>query len=177
MDNIATLECRRTFLLDGLPASLTAADPHLQILDRYFSETRLRLRRERHPITRTRTHRLQQIRFNEDSGCRSVCEIRLNDAEFALLDALGGREVRKNRYSHRANGLSCSVDVYLGDLSGLVMAIVSFEAVDEARSFDPPPSAFGPEITLDHALRDDELARLSRGEIALLIRQAKEAGG
>jgi CYTH domain-containing protein len=60
------------------------------------------------------------------------------------VEALGisdANEIRKNRYHLEFEGRKWSVDMFLGDLFGLVLGEVSFETDDELESFPKPPFA------------------------------------
>jgi CYTH domain-containing protein len=50
-------------------------------------------------------------------------------------------EIRKNRYPFEFDGRKFSVDMFLGDLFGLVLAEVSFETDEELDNFSTPAFA------------------------------------
>ena len=150
MDKTAGTELRRSFLLEGLPEPLTRASSHLQILDNYIENTRLRVRSIRDPYSGSWTYVLQQ-RFTTNEADRSIsklAEIYLNEAEHSIFERFGGREIRKNRYFHEFDRVSFLFDVYLGDLWGMITARVNFESVGEMETFEAPPFAVF-EITND----------------------------
>ena len=69
-----------------------------------------------------------------------------------------GRRVRKRRHVVALPGeLSAEVDVYQGDLEGLVTAEVEFESTDAAREFDAP-AWMGHEVTGDERYANQRLA-------------------
>ena len=55
-------------------------------------------------------------------------------------------EIRKNRYPCDFEGRKFSVDMFLGDLFGLVLAETSFETDEELDNFPKPPFAIA-EVT------------------------------
>lgn len=150
MDKTSRIELRRVFLLPNLPEPLTRASYHLQIFDNYIENTRLRLRSVRVPKTKEWTWILQQIASLEDSSKREVAEIFLNEAEHAAFEIFEGREVRKNervetneirknRYFYDFDGAEIEIDVFLGELWGLITAQIYFKSVEEMKSFNAPP--------------------------------------
>ena len=47
-------------------------------------------------------------------------------------------EIRKNRYFHDFHGVEIEIDVFLGELWGLIIAQIYFENAEELNSFEPP---------------------------------------
>jgi CYTH domain-containing protein len=139
----ARIERERRYLLQDLPQGLTRADPHLQITDNYITGTRLRLRKVRDPRTNKWTVKLTQ-KFAPDPENFSrtiITNIYLNALEAETLAVFEANEIRKNRYPFEFAGRKFSVDMFLGDLFGLVLAEVSFESDEELESFPKPPFA------------------------------------
>lgn len=136
----ARVERERRYVLLDLPEGLTRADPHLQITDNYITGTRLRIRKVREPRTNKWTVKFTQ-KFAPDPDDLSrtiITNIYLNALEaetFAMFDA---NEIRKNRYSFAFEGRQFSIDMFLGDLFGLVLAETSFETDEELVSFMKP---------------------------------------
>ncbi len=136
-------ERERRYLLQDLPEGLTRPDPHVQITDNYITGTRLRLRKVREPRTNKWTAKLTQ-KFAPDPKDFSrtiITNIYLNALEVETLGISDANEIRKNRYPFEFEGRKWSVDMFLGDLFGLVMAEVSFETDEELDSFPTPPFA------------------------------------
>ena len=70
-----------------------------------------------------------------------------------------GRRVEKRRYVVPApGGLAIEVDVYAGQLAGLVVAEVEFADEQQADAFEPP-AWFGAEVTDDPRYKNQTLAR------------------
>ena len=139
----AHVERERRYLLQDLPEGLTRPDPHVQITDNYITGTRLRLRKVREPRTNKWTVKLTQ-KFAPDPRDFSrtiVTNIYLNALEVETLGISDANEIRKNRYLFEFEGRKWSVDMFLGDLFGLVLAEVSFETDEELDSFPKPPFA------------------------------------
>jgi CYTH domain-containing protein len=139
----ARVERERRYLLQDLPEGLTRADRHLQITDNYITGTRLRIRKVRDPQTNKWTVKFTQ-KFAPDPLDFSrtiITNIYLNALEAETLGVFDANEIRKNRYPFEFEGRKFSVDMFLGDLFGLVMAEVSFETDEELISFPKPEFA------------------------------------
>jgi adenylate cyclase len=87
-------------------------------------------------------------------------EFPIDDAMFERLWPLTeGRRVEKVRHLLPAEppGLVIEVDVYDGDLAGLVVAEVEFASEDDARAF-APPVWLGEDVTGDGRFKNQRLA-------------------
>ena len=140
----ARVERERRYLLRDLPGGLSRADPHLQITDNYLTGTRLRIRKVREPRTNRWTVKFTQ-KFAPDPNDLSrtiITNTYLNALEAEVLSQVfNSNEIRKNRYPFEFEGRKFSVDMFLGDLFGLVLAETSFESDEELDSFSKPPFA------------------------------------
>jgi CYTH domain-containing protein len=162
----ARVERERRYLLQDLPEGLTRADPHLQITDNYISGTRLRIRKVRDPRSNKWTVKFTQ-KFAPDPADFShtiITNIYLNALEAETLAMFDANEIRKNRYSFEFEGHRFSVDMFLGDLFGLVLAEVSFETDDELERFAPPSFAIA-EVTNNKLFTGGELCQLTFSDI------------
>jgi CYTH domain-containing protein len=139
----ALVERERRYLLQDLPEGLTRASSHVQITDNYVTGTRLRLRKVRNPQTNKWTVKLTQ-KFAPDSNDSSrtvITNIYLNALEAEVFAMFQENEIRKNRYPFEYEGRKFSVDMFLGDLFGLVLAEVSFATDEELNNYPMPPFA------------------------------------
>ena len=85
---------------------------------------------------------------------RGEYEIEITEDQFAALwPATEGRRVVKRR--HRLGGIE--VDVFGGELEGLIVAEVEFPAVQDARAYTAP-DWFGADVTEDSAYKNRALA-------------------
>ncbi len=135
MDKTYTTQFRRVFLLQNLPEPLTRASRHLQIFDNYIENTRLRLRSVRVPETKKWTYIFEQ-RFpvdEKDLTVWRVSQIFLNEMEHQAFEQFEGREIktneniatneiRKNRYFYLIEDREIEIDLFLGELWGLILA-------------------------------------------------------
>ena len=139
----ARIERERRYLLQDLPGDLTRASEHVQITDNYLTGTRLRLRKVRDPKTNKWTVKFtQKFAPNPEDLSRTVItNTYLNATEYEVLSVFEANEIRKNRYRFEFDGRKFSVDMFLGDLFGLVLAEVSFLTDEELDRFPQPPFA------------------------------------
>ena len=173
----ARLERERKFLLDRLPGDMTPAAPHVQITDNYLTGTRLRLRKIRDPQTNKWTLKFTQkfapappdLSRPQDLSRTMITNVYLNAHEYNMLAVFEANEIRKNRYPFEHHGRHYGIDVFLGDLMGLILAEISFETDDELKKFPPPPFAVA-EVTNAELFTGAKLAELTfediRNEIA-----------
>lgn len=148
LEKHARVERERRFLLRELPPGLSLTDRHLQIFDNYMTGTRLRLRKVRVPATREWTWMLTQ-KFAPpvapgappDYSRTLITDIYLSQYEYEVFSVFEGNELRKNRYAYEHEGRAYSIDVFLGDLRGLILAATVFATGDEMRLLAPPPFA------------------------------------
>jgi len=169
----AQFERERRYLLQALPDGLTRASPHLQITDNYITGTRLRLRKVRDPKTNKWIVKFtQKFAPNpEDLSRTLITNIYLNAREAETLAIFEANEIRKNRYPYVWEGRKLSIDMFLGDLFGLVLAEISFETDEELASFPPPPFAIA-DVTNDEVFSGGRLCHLTFEDIRNEIRRS-----
>ena len=129
----ARYELERRFLVERLPPGTERS--HL-IVDRYIVGTRLRLR---YDDGRVPPHKLSQKEAPAppDFAVTTITTIYLSPDEYEVLAVLPARELRKRRH-HLG---SYSIDVFEGELEGLVLAEITFPSEEEMREHPPPPFA------------------------------------
>ena len=170
----ARVERERRYLLKDLPDGLTRADPHLQITDNYITGTRLRLRKVRDPRTNKWTVKFTQ-KFAPDPDDLSrtiITNTYLNPLEAETLSVFASNEIRKNRYYFDFDGRRFSVDMFLGDLFGLVLAEVGFDTDEELDNFKKPPFVLA-EVTHDPLFTGGRLCELTFPEVRKAILRSR----
>jgi CYTH domain-containing protein len=162
----ARAERERRYLLPDLPEGLTRADHHLQITDNYLTGTRLRIRKVRDPRTNKWVVKFtQKFAANPDDLSRTVItNTYLNAIEAETLAIFSANEIRKNRYPFEFGGRKFSVDMFLGDLFGLVLAEVSFENDEELDNFPKPLFALA-EVTNNEIFSGGRLSELTFADV------------
>jgi len=168
----AQVERERRYLLQDLPEGLVRADAHKQITDNYITGTRLRIRKVREPRTNKWVVKFTQ-KFSpdpEDLSRTIITNVYLNAHEAEMLSVFEANEIRKNRYPFEFEGRKFCVDMFLGDLFGLVLAEVSFETDEELDSFPKPAFALA-DVTNNPLFTGGRLAELTFEDVREEIRK------
>jgi CYTH domain-containing protein len=162
----ARVERERRYLLADLPEGLTRAEHHLQITDNYITGTRLRIRKVRDPQTNKWIVKFTQ-KFapeQEDLSRTVITNLYLNATEAEMLSIFEANEIRKNRYYFDFEGRRFSIDMFLGDLFGLVLAEVSFETDADLDSFPKPAFAIA-DVTNNVVFSGGRLSELTFADV------------
>jgi adenylate cyclase len=145
------MEVERKFLVSGFP-DLDGTDAD-EIEQGYLAigsdgEVRLRRKGERLLLTAKRGAGLS----------RQEAEVEIDRASFDELWSLtDGRRLKKRRHVVPYGELEIELDVYAGDLEGLIVAEIEFVSEEDAKDFDPP-DWLGEEVTGDHRYLNETLA-------------------
>jgi CYTH domain-containing protein len=174
----ARVERERRFLLRELPPGLKLSDAHAQITDNYITGTRLRLRKVRVPATNEWTLKLTQKHAPQppDFSRTLITNLYLNEREYETLSVFEANELRKNRYPYEHEGRKYSVDVFLGDLRGLILAETDFDTDEEMDSFALPPFA-ARDVTREEMFTGARLVSLTADEIREALSRRRESAG
>jgi CYTH domain-containing protein len=159
-------ERERRYLLADLPEGLSRADLHLQITDNYITGTRLRIRKVRDPRTSKWVVKFTQ-KFAPAKGDLShtiITNIYLNAIEAETLAMFDANEIRKNRYRFEFAGREFAIDMFIGDLFGLVLAEISFDSDEDLDNFSIPSFALA-EVTNDEIFTGGSLCHLSYADL------------
>ena len=162
----ARIERERRYLLQDLPEGLTRADHHLQITDNYITGTRLRIRKVRDPRTNKWVVKFTQ-KFAPDPKDFSrtiITNTYLNAFEADTLAVFEANEIRKNRYYFEFEGRQFAIDMFLGELLGLVLAEISFETDEDLEGYPPPPFAVA-EVTNIEMFTGGSLSQITIADI------------
>ncbi|MEK7650500.1 MAG: hypothetical protein AAB364_01355 [Patescibacteria group bacterium] len=130
-------ELELTYLAKTLPSDLEKAEKK-EMLDIYIPASsdhptlRIRKNGDKHEITK------KQPIVDGDASRQLETTIKLTPAEFADLSQLPGKRVQKTRYLFQENNVNYEIDVFGGDLTGLVLVDVEFPTVEAKSAFSPP---------------------------------------
>ena len=163
----ALIERERRYLLQDLPQGMTRADHHLQITDNYMTGSRLRMRKVRDPKTNKWVAKLtQKFALADGDFARTIITNTYLDAVEAetLSTLFNSNEIRKNRYYLDYEGKKFSIDMFLGELFGLVLAEVAFETDEELESFTKPSFALA-DVTDNELFTGGRLSQLTFAEV------------
>ena len=194
----ARQEWERRFLLKRLPPDARIVRVR-RILDHYIDGTNLRLRRQaddfqtgqpqtddphntqsaaksrmaESKVAKPRTmFKLTQKLRSEGTGALqgTITSFYLSEAEFSVLAKLPAQTLQKTRYSVPPFG----IDLFEGELQGLVLAEAEFSSAEEAARLPLPPQIAGEflrEVTNDLRFTGGELVRTSRLELRRLLEE------
>lgn len=148
-------EIERKFHLDRVPDQVEGRGPGHTVAQGYLAlhgdgtEVRIRRRGDRCTVTVKSGGGLSRLEVELDVDAERFC---------SLWPLTKGRRIRKRRSTvPLGNGLLAELDVYEGELEGLVLAEVEFETVADSVSFQPPPW-LGREVTGDPDYLNQSLA-------------------
>ena len=146
-------EIERKFLVNELPPDLENY-PHNEIMQGYLIitdndiEVRIRKKGEKFYETVKAGSGLVRKESQKDIPEQAFWD------HWPLTE---GKRVQKIRYDINHAGKLIELDIYSGDLEGLIVAEVEFESEEESVSFDPP-TWFGEEVTRDERYKNKNLA-------------------
>ena len=161
----ARIEEERRFLLESIPENLSAVESFNRVIDFYIPGTRLRLRRIESSSGEALVFKLGQKYETPDQKSHQIImtNIYLNEAEYQALAVLGGSTLTKRRYPNHYDGHYYSLDVFEGNLDGLVMAEIESQPGVDITSL-PVPEFATREVTDDPLFTGGELAELSKDQ-------------
>lgn len=146
-------EIERKFLVSTLPENLEQY-PHKEIIQGYLAitedGTEVRLRQKGKKYFQTVKSGKGKTRFES--------EIELTEEQFnALWEATQGKRVEKTRYEIPHENGVIELDVYRGDLKGLLSAEMEFSNEDASNNF-VAPEWMSEEVTDDKGYKNQNLA-------------------
>jgi len=147
----AVVERERRYRLSRLPDGVSSSK---EILDRYVTGTRLRLREVRDSdgtVTRKLGHKVRLTDGPAEVACTNFY---LDDDEWALLAALPARLLRKRRHTIQRDGLLVAVDEHK---DGTLIAEI--DDGDEPSDFVPEWLDVVDDVTADEAWAGARLAQ------------------
>jgi len=99
-----------------------------------------------------------------------ITNMYLNVLEAETLSVFEANEIRKNRYPFVFEGRTFAIDLYLGELFGLVMAETSFATDEQLDSFPRPNFALA-DVTNNPTFTGGELCRLTFEDIRNVVKR------
>ncbi|MFH1787487.1 MAG: HD domain-containing protein, partial [archaeon] len=130
------IEIEKTYLVKELPEGLGDCK-FIEIIDIYIPKE------SRHPVLRVRKNSnkfeiTKKEPVEEDVSHQEEQTIILTEKEFNSLMSLDGKKVHKIRYLYDYHGRLAEIDVFQGDLKGLVLADFEFDSIEEKDKFEMP---------------------------------------
>jgi CYTH domain-containing protein len=156
----AKIERERRFLLHQFPHN-APVERIRRITDRYIDGTNLRLRKMTEDNVPA-SYKLTQKIPARDTGAQQglIVTMYLTEAEFRVLDQLPAYTLSKTRHSIPPFG----IDVFDGELAGLIIAEAEFDSAAAAEALIIP-SFISQEVSGDDRFTGGHLARASRQDI------------
>jgi CYTH domain-containing protein len=131
---------------------------------KYLRDSRLRLRILTDSDTGRRVMKLNKKLESASPYFRTISRILLSPSEYQLLDRLEGDRMKKIRYYHTYRGRVFSIDVFEGELDGLILCETEADELEDLMSAEPPPYATH-EVTDDPFLEGGNLSRTTRPDL------------
>lgn len=156
-------ELELTYLAKELPPDL-ATKPSKMLVDVYYPSA------DPHPLLRIRQKGdsyeiTKKVMANgTDSSHMLEHTISLSPEEFAALTAAPGKRVAKRRYDFEYQGRKAEIDVFDGDLEGLVVVDFEFTDRDNQLSFQMPDFCLA-DVTQEAFIAGGKLAGKSYADI------------
>lgn len=129
--------------------------------DKYLRDSRLRLRILTDSDAGRRLIKLTKKFESQSPYFQTLSRILLSPSEYELLNGLEGDRLKKVRYYHNCRGRVFSIDVFKGELDGLVLCETEADALEELMSAEPP-SYVKHEVTEDPFFTGGNLCRTTR---------------
>ena len=163
----ARVERERRFLLDGFPTKADVVRIR-RITDHYIDGTSLRLRKQTEDDGRT-VFKLTQKIPEPGPGAQQgfITNMYIDENEFRVLAQLSARQLTKTRHSVPPFG----IDVFEGELEGLVLAEIEFASTLDTDVLTIP-SFVVREVSTDNRFTGGRLARSSPQEIRAWLRES-----
>ncbi len=161
---IDSIEQELTYLAASFPEGIESATP-TRLKDVYIPDTdgvhpqlRLRQKGDKYEITK-------KVPLKEgDASAHTELTIPLKEDEFLALEKSSSKIVEKDRYVIDIDGHPAEIDVFVGDLDGLVL--IDFEFNDEAAKNNfTPPSVCLVDVTQEKFIAGGLLAGKSYSDI------------
>ena len=131
------IEREKTFLAKYIPQEVLSCDSK-DIVDIYIpknqTHSHLRIRKSGEEYEITKKVQVEK----DDASTQKEHTIPLTKEEYDVFSGLPGKRVEKRRYYYLHNGKTVEFDIFLGDLSGLVLVDVEFGSNEEKAQFIMP---------------------------------------
>lgn len=156
-------EIETTYLAHSLPAAIKGLEGRT-IIDTYFpanvAHPHLRIRQKGSSYTLTKKTQVTP----GDASTQTEENIDLTKEEFEALNAGNGKTVAKIRYEMPIGEYTAEIDVFTGDLEGLVLIDVEFPST-EARDAFVKPDFCGQDVTQEDFIAGGMLAGKTLADI------------
>jgi CYTH domain-containing protein len=159
------IEYERRFLVSPQGDWRSAVEPYSKTFeDLYLRPGRLRLRILTDSDTGRRLLKLNKKFASDSPYFQKISRILLSPEEHELFAALPGDRLQKTRHYHLHQGRVFSIDVFAGELEGLVLGEAEADGLEDLLSIQPLAYA-SHEVTEDLFFTGGNLCRTSRADL------------
>jgi len=159
------VEYERRFLVGPQADWRNGAEPYSKVFeDKYIQGTRLRLRVLTDTDTGRRVIKLNKKAESPSPYFQTISRILLSPDEHRLFDGLAGDRLKKERYYYPHQGRVFSVDVFEGELEGLILCETEAEEIEDLMAAQFPAFTTH-EVTEDSFFTGGNLCRTTRAEL------------
>lgn len=159
------VEYERRFLVSPQGDWKSAVESYSKTFeDKYLRNSRLRLRILTDSDTGRRVLKLNQKLESASPYFRTISRILLSPTEYELLDGLDGDRLSKTRFYQNYRGRVFSIDVFDGELAGLILCETEADGLEDLMLVEPPPYA-NREVTADAFFEGGNLCRATPAEL------------
>ena len=163
------LEYERRFLVSSGSPWRDVVEPYSKTFqDTYIRHSHLRLRIMLDSYTGREFIKLTKKLESASAYVQMSGSIPLSPMEYEFLSGLDGERISKVRHYHVHRGHVFSIDVFQGNLAGLVLCEVEAGGIEELMRIDLPDYA-AVEVTEDPYFTGGNLCRTSREELTLRL--------
>ncbi len=165
-----SVEFERTFLAKEIPGELRSSLPE-RMVDVYFPDDLNNDAGFIHPVLRVRrrgqSYEITKKTIVKGTDSSEMLEqtIPLDSAEFGSLITGHSRLVEKDRYKVYIGGMKAEVDIFSGELEGLVLIDFEFPSREVMEAFAPPAVCLA-EVTQEVFVAGGHLAGRAYADIA-----------
>jgi CYTH domain-containing protein len=159
------VEYERRFLVARGSGWEKSVKPYSKIFeDIYLSNTRMRLRVLTDSDSDRRIIKLTKKALSDSPYFRTISRILLTQNEYDILNRLDGRVIKKVRHYCGYQNRVFSIDVFQGELDGLILSEVESDNLEDLMSIERPAFA-AIEVTEDPFFDGGNLSTVSRRDL------------
>jgi CYTH domain-containing protein len=136
--------------------------------DKYLTDTRLRLRILTDSDSDRRIIKLTKKEASDSPYFRTISRILLSRDENDILSQLDGQLIKKVRHYYDHRGRIFSIDVFEGELTGLILSEVESDDLEDLMSIEPP-AFVTKEVTEDPFFDGGNLSKISQQELLVKL--------
>ena len=167
--NYTKVEYERRFLVLPDTKWKHNIEPYSKMLeDKYLKDSKLRLRLIRDSETGQQVIKLNKKYDSNSPYFQTISRILLSPNEYELFDSIEGFWLKKTRYYHCYLDHKFSIDVFEGELDGLILCEVEANNLNELMTIQPP-DYIKDEVTQDRFFTGGNLCSITHTQLQLKL--------